>query len=90
MVECLTRDRGAADSSLTGVTALWSLSKTHYPSLVMVQPRKAHPCLTKRLLMGRKESNHTKQTKQPKHVMGTLFGTHLKIVKLVDNSISIQ
>ena len=29
-VECLTRDRGAAGSSLTGVTALWSfLSKTH-------------------------------------------------------------
>ena len=25
----MTRDRGAADSSLTGVTALWSLSKTH-------------------------------------------------------------
>ena len=29
VVECLTRDRRAADSSLTGVTALWSLSKTH-------------------------------------------------------------
>ena len=29
MVECLTRDRRAAGSSLTGVTALWSLSKTH-------------------------------------------------------------
>ena len=30
-VECLTRDRGAAGSSLNGVhvTALWSLSKTH-------------------------------------------------------------
>ena len=28
VVECLTRDRVAADSSLTGVTALWSLSKT--------------------------------------------------------------
>ena len=27
--DCLTRDRGAAGSSLTGVTALWSLSKTH-------------------------------------------------------------
>ena len=25
----LTRDRRAAGSSLTGVTALWSLSKTH-------------------------------------------------------------
>ena len=29
VVECFTRDRRAAGSSLTGVTALWSLSKTH-------------------------------------------------------------
>ena len=29
VVECLTRDRRAAGSNLTGVTALWSLSKTH-------------------------------------------------------------
>ena len=29
VVECLARDRGTAGSSLTGVTALWSLSKTH-------------------------------------------------------------
>ena len=29
VVECLTQDRGAAGSSLTGVTALWYLSKTH-------------------------------------------------------------
>ena len=29
VVECLTRDRRAAGSSLSGVTALWSLSKTH-------------------------------------------------------------
>ena len=28
-VECLTRDREAAGSSLIGVTVLWSLSKTH-------------------------------------------------------------
>ena len=39
VVECLTRDRRAAGSSLTGVTALWSLSK----SLVLVQPRKTRP-----------------------------------------------
>ena len=43
VVECLTRDRRAASSSLTGVTALWSLSKTIYPSLVLVQPRKTRP-----------------------------------------------
>ena len=29
VVECLTRDRGAAGSSFTGVTVLWSLSETH-------------------------------------------------------------
>ena len=29
VVECLTLDRGAAGASLTCVTALWSLSKTH-------------------------------------------------------------
>ena len=29
VVECLTRDRRAVGSSLTAVTALWSLSKTH-------------------------------------------------------------
>ena len=62
MVECLTRDPGAAGSSLTGVTALWSLSKNINPSLVLVQPRKTRPCLIERLLMGRKESNQTKQT----------------------------
>ena len=31
-----------------------------YLSLVLVQPRKARPCLTERLLMGHKESNQTK------------------------------
>ena len=36
-----------------------------YPSLVLLQPRKTRPCLTERLLMGRKESNQTnKQTCQ--------------------------
>ena len=68
VVECLTQDRGAAGSSLTGVTVLWSLSKVirlqrsarHiYPSLVLVHSRKTSPCLTERLLMGHKESNQT-------------------------------
>ena len=30
VVECLTGDRRAAGFSLTGVTALWSLSKTQF------------------------------------------------------------
>ena len=33
MVECLTGDQEAAGSSLTGVTALLSLSKTHLSNL---------------------------------------------------------
>ena len=68
MVECLTRDLRAAGSSLTGVTALWFLSKNINPSLVLVQPRKNRPYLTERLLMGRKESNQTK-TKQTTFVV---------------------
>ena len=54
VVECLTRAPG---SSFTGVTVLWPLSI--YPSLVLVQRNKARPCLTERLLMGRKESIQT-------------------------------
>ena len=37
-----------------------------YPSLVLVQPRKTHPCLTERFLMWCKESNQT--NKQNEHV----------------------
>ena len=48
----------AAGSSLTGVTALWSLRKTH-PSLVLVQPRKTRPYITEILFMGRNDSNKT-------------------------------
>ena len=36
-----------------------SLSKAHYPSLVLVQPRKTCPYITERLLVGHKESNQT-------------------------------
>ena len=62
VLECLTRDLRAAGSSLTSVTALWSLSKTHLSYLtVLVQPRKTRPCLTEILLMGRKESNQMKK-----------------------------
>ena len=65
VVECLTRNRRAVGSSLSGVTALWSLSKTHLSkaSLVLVQPRKTRPYITERLLMGRKESNQTNKIK---------------------------
>ena len=53
----VTQDRGAAGSSLTGVTVLCPWARHINPSLVLVQPRKTHPFITERLLMGRKESN---------------------------------
>ena len=40
-----------------------SLSKSIYPSLVLVQPRKTRPFITERLLMGRKELNQTNKNK---------------------------
>ena len=56
MVECLTRDRGAAGFSLTA----WCPRARHInPSLVLVQPSKTYPYITERLSMGRKESNQT-------------------------------
>ena len=39
-----------------------SLSKNINPSLVLVQPRKTSPYITERLLMGREESNQTRNT----------------------------
>ena len=43
VVECLTRDRGAADSSLTSLTALCPWARHINPSLVLVQRRKTRP-----------------------------------------------
>ena len=43
-----------------------SLSKNINPSSVLVQPRKTHPFMTERLLIGRKESN---QTNKQNHIM---------------------
>ena len=59
VVECLTRDREAAGSSLTGVTAMCPWARHIDPSLVLIQPRETRPYITEKLLMGRKESNHT-------------------------------
>ena len=56
MVECLTRDRDLGFEPHCDV----SLSKNMNPSLVLVQPRKTHPFITERLLMGHKESNQAK------------------------------
>ena len=43
VVECLTEDRGAADSSHTGFTALCPWARHNNPSFVLVQPRKTGP-----------------------------------------------
>ena len=61
VIECLNGDLGAAGSSLTGVTALCPWARYIYSSIVLVQPRKTRLYITERLLMGRKESNQTKQ-----------------------------
>ena len=55
-----------------------SLSKNINPSLVLVQPTKAHPYITERLLMGRKESNQTKQ-KQALEIMENLENHQKKV-----------
>ena len=55
----MTRDRGAAGSRLTGVTALCPCARHINPVLVLVQPSKTRPYITEKLLMGRKESNQT-------------------------------
>ena len=64
VVECLTRDRGASGSSLTGVTALWSLSKTHLSLLSTGSTQEVPSRITERLLSGRKESNQTNKTQR--------------------------
>ena len=51
-----------------------SLSKNINPSLVLVQPRKTRPFIAERLLMGRQESNQTKQTKLFSVGCNTIYG----------------
>ena len=56
---------GLSESTLAKMPHCWNhMSRlifclNLYPSLVLVQPRKTHPCLTERLFMGRKETNQT-------------------------------
>ena len=61
VVEYLSRDLRASGSSLIGVAALCPTARHINPSLVLVHPRKTRPFITERVLMGRKESNQTKQ-----------------------------
>ena len=61
VVECLTRGRGAVGTSSPGSLRCVLEQDNINPSLVLVQPKKTHPYITDRLLMGCKESNQTKQ-----------------------------
>ena len=45
-------------------------------AIVLLQPRKTSPCLTERLLMGRKESNQTIK-KHVNHMLLTLCAPYL-------------
>ena len=63
VVDCLTRDRRATGSSLTGVIALCPWARHINPNLVLVQTRKTRLCITERLLMGCKESNQRNKQK---------------------------
>ena len=46
-------------------------------SVVLVQPRKTRPCLTERLLMGRKESNQTnKRTRSMDQDLAVVKGSY--------------
>ena len=70
-LECLIRDQGVADSSLTGVTALSSWARHTKPSLALVQQRKTRPYISKKLLMGRKKSNKTNE--KTKEIINIFF-----------------
>ena len=52
VVECLTRDRGVAASSLTGGTVLYPCARHFILCLVLVQRRKTCPDITEKLLTG--------------------------------------
>ena len=52
VVERLTRERGAAVSSLTCVTVLCLWARHIYPCLVLVQSRKTRPDITENFLTG--------------------------------------
>ena len=56
-----------------------SLSKNINPSLVLVQPRKTRPFITERLLMGRKESNQTKNQKDDQKLV---FKTNFRLIQV--------
>ena len=81
VVECLTRDRGAAGSC---VTAKRPWARHINPSLVLVQHRKTRPYITERLLMRRKRIKSNKQ--KFKRAITNLFLT-LKFSSFYNNHV---
>ena len=71
-VECLTETEGTLVRASPVSLRCGHWARHIYPSLVLVQRRKTRPCLTERLLMGRKESNQTKKNIPCK--ITTLYG----------------
>ena len=60
VVECLTRDEGAQTRASTASLHCVLAQDTFILAKYWFQPRKTCPFITERLLMGRKESNQTK------------------------------
>ena len=58
-----------------------SLSKNINPSIVLVQPRKTCPFITERLLIGRKESNQTKQISIYTVILN--YNTWVKVFRII-------
>ena len=83
VVECLTRDRGAAGSSLNVSLRCGPWTRHIYPSFILFQPRKTCPCLTERLLMGHKESNKKKKKKRTSKFYPILMCWHLTLYSIV-------
>ena len=50
VVDCVTQEWAAADSSLNGVTELCPWARHIYPCLVLVQPRKTRPDITDKIV----------------------------------------
>ena len=83
VVECLTWDQRAKGLSLT---ALCPWARHINPCLVLAIPRKTCPCLTERLLMGRKESNKKKKNSKYSKFSNTFLILSSQITCCYQNS----
>ena len=74
VVKCLTKDCGAAESSLTSATALCLWERNINPFLDFVEPRKIQIDITENCRLWRGESNQT-NTKEQYHGVGLCFNS---------------